>query len=396
MTSPVVNENRFIPSFFFSSVTYAAVTPFLALMVRDLGYNTILVGVLLGIFEGAGIAGPLVFGYCADRSKKYRLLLVASCVIPALSAFPLALLIHPLASALLIASLAFGFKANTSLLDAATTIQIGTAGNYGRIRVWGSISFVLTLLWLQWTPFLKPVSAVNIAFWITLVSAASIIPVFILPLSKEKLSNKTNPVTDNTPKVAIGKIVTVYFVIGFILVFFSRFSMVGFYTYFPLYLTEEVKWNAVGLMFAIASMTEIPCMIFSRVIIRRFGSLPLLALAAFGVCVRLLLLAVFPFKPVIVAAQLLHSLCFGIFHPAAIDFFTRVFPPEKRGLGMSVYLALGMGLPTLIGNIAGGAIVHAAGFRFMFGIYSAISGVMVLVYFVLRKRITIRTELLNG
>ncbi|MCL1928109.1 MAG: MFS transporter [Treponema sp.] len=386
MMSSAVNENRFIPSFFFSSVSYAAITPFLALMIRDLGYSTILVGVLLGIFEGAGIAGPLVFGYCADKTKKYRLLLVVSCVIPALSAFPLALLIHPLASALLIASLAFGFKANTSLLDAATTIQIGTAGNYGRIRVWGSISFVLTLLWLQWTPFLKPVSAVNIAFWITLVSAASIIPVFILPLSKEKLSNKASPVNSDTPKIGMRKIITVYFAIGFILVFFSRFSMVGFYTYFPLYLTEEVQWNAVGLMFAIASMTEIPCMVFSRVIIRRFGSLPLLALAVFGVCVRLLLLAVFPFKPVIVAAQLLHSLCFGIFHPAAINFFTRVFPPEKRGLGMSVYLSLGMGLPTLIGNIVGGAIVHAAGFRFMFGVYSAISGVMVLVYFIFRKK----------
>ena len=386
MTSHAINENRFIPAFFFSSVSYAAITPFLSLMVRDLGYSTVLLGILLGIYEGAGIAGPLVFGYWADRSGKYRLLLIASCVIPFLAAYPLVLLIHPLASALLIAFLAFGFKANTSLLDAATTIQIGTAGNYGKIRVWGSISFVLTTLWLQWTPFFKPVSAVNIAFWITLVSALSIIPVFILPLAAREPSEKKNPVKDDKTGAADkGKIITVYFIAGFILIFFSRFSMTAFYTYFPLYLTEEVQWNAVGLMFALATSTEIPCIFFSAKIIRRFGPLPLLALAATGVCVRLMLWAVFPYKAVMVAAQLLHSLCFGIYHPAAINFFTRVFPPEKRGLGMSIFLALGSGLPALIGNMAGGTIVHTVGFRYLFGIYSAVSGMAVLVYLALKN-----------
>ncbi|MCL1813044.1 MAG: MFS transporter [Treponema sp.] len=387
MKPPVVNETRFIPSFFFSSVAYAVITPFLALMVRDLGYNTIMVGILLGIFEGAGIAGPLVFGYWADRSRKYRMLLILSCVILTLAAYPLVLLIHPAASALLIALLAFGLKANASLLDAATTIQIGAAGNYGRIRVWGSIGFVFATLCLQWTPVFKPVIAVNIAFWITLVSVVSIIPVFILPLSGTELLQKRKPGKDNVSAAAgKGKIVTLYFVVGFMLIFVSRFSMSAFYTYFPLYLTEEVQWNAVGLMFALATSTEIPCIFFSARIIRRFGALPLLFLASLGVCVRLLLWAVFPFKPVIVAAQLLHSLCFGIFHPAAINFFTRVFPAEKRGLGMSIYLALGSGLPALIGNMAGGSIVEAAGFRFLFGVYAAISGTAALVYFVLRKK----------
>ena len=99
-----------------------------------------------------------------------------------------------------------------------------------------------------------------------------------------------------------------------------------------------------------------------------------------------MLWSVFTYKAVIIAAQLLHSLCFGIYHPAAINFFTRVFPPEKRGLGMSIYLAFGSGLPALIGNVLGGGIVEAAGFRSLFAIYSAVCGAAVLIYLALRKK----------
>ena len=382
MKPSAVNENHFIPAFFFSQLTWAVVGPFIAIMIRDLGYSTTLVGILLGIYEGAGILGPLAFGHLADRSGKYRLLLIVTCAIPALAAFPIALLIHPAVSALLIALFAFGFKTNASLLDAATTIQIGSEGNYGKIRVWGSISFVVGTLCLQWTPFFKPVSAVNIAFWITLVSTATIVPILALPLPGQKAGSQAEHQTEKHT----GKIITLYFIVGFMLIFFSRFSMIAFNTYFPLYLTEEVKWNAVGFMFALGAATEIPFMFFSHVIIRRFGALPVLALSAIAVCVRLLLWAVFPIKAIIVAAQLLHSLCFGLYHPAAINFFSRVFPPEKRGLGMSLYLAFGMGLPALLGNIIGGAIVDSVGFRYLFAIYAAVSGVVVLVYFVLRKK----------
>jgi PPP family 3-phenylpropionic acid transporter len=427
MTSSTVTEGRFIPAFAFSSAIYAAITPYIALMVRNLGYSTVLVGVLLGIFEGAGIAGPFVFGHLADKTGRYRPLLVLTCVLPALAAFPAAILIHPLASAPLLAAMAFGFKSNQSVLDAATTIQIGPEGNYGKIRVWGSIAFVLVTLFLQWTPWFRPVNAVNTAFWITLIAAAAIVSMLSVPLATRggtgaaKVAHGEAGATAGAaggeagaagaergargedsalvqPGGAAGiaagtplktKIVSVYCLVGFMLIFFSRFSMTAFYTYFPLYLSESVQWNAVGLMFALATATEIPCILFSGRIIRRFGSFPLLALAAAAVCVRLLLWAAFPFKPVIIAAQLLHSLCFGVYFPSAIDFISRVFPPEKRGFGMSIFLALGSGLPMLIGNMSGGLIVEAAGYRSLFAAYAAVSGAAVLLYAVLRRKTSV-------
>lgn len=388
MTSKI--GNRFIPAFVFSSAIYAIVTPYLAILIRNLGYSPVWVGILLGINNGAGIAGPILFGSRADKTGNYRPCLIVSCILPALVAFPLILWVHPAVSAVLLALMAFGLRSTGSLIDAITTIQIGRTGNYGRVRVWGSISFILVTLFLQWTPFLKPNSAGNITLWIAITSCVSVIPILILPArlmrsvsyADEQTSNDAVPVKASVERPGRGKpfpVISKYIIGGFGVIFLCSFSMAIVYSYFPLYLTGVLQWDAVGLVFAVATASEVPLMFLSGALIRRYGSLPLLTLSASGICLRLLIWAFLPFKPWIIASQLLHSLCFGIFHPAAVYFTAGIFPAKKRGIGMSMYMALGTGLPSLIGNMAGGAIVAAAGYRFLFGLYAAVAGMAVLI-----------------
>jgi PPP family 3-phenylpropionic acid transporter len=192
---------------------------------------------------------------------------------------------------------------------------------------------------------------------------------------------KTSPEHHIHDKVKEKKtpVMPIYIIGGFVIIFLSRFAMVVIYTYFPLYLTEVLHWNVVGLMFALSAIAEIPFIFFSGRLIRRFGSLPLMGLSSVGICLRLLILAFLPFKPCIIAAQLLHCVCFGLFHPAAVHFVTSVFPARKRGTGMSLYMALGTGLPSLIGNMVGGAIVQVAGYQQLFVLYAAIAGASVIM-----------------
>jgi PPP family 3-phenylpropionic acid transporter len=161
--------------------------------------------------------------------------------------------------------------------------------------------------------------------------------------------------------------------------------MSAIYTFFPLYLTEYLRWNVVGAMFALATACEVPCMFVSARLIRRFGPLPLLALSAAAISLRLGIYAFFPVKACIVAAQGLHALCFGIFHPAAVGFITESVPPEKRALGMSMYLSLGSGLPSLVGNVLGGIIVERSGYSRLFAVYSFFTLAAIVVFFILRS-----------
>jgi len=371
-------ENRFIPSFIVTSTINAVIAPYLSIMIRDLGYSPLWVGILLGIYEGSAIIGPLLCGYWADRTGNYRTALAVSCVLPALVVFPLVRWVNPAVSAVLLALLAFGLRSIGSLLDAVTTIQIGKTGNYGRVRVWSSISFILVALFLQWTPFLKPHSAGNISFWIMLTSVASVAPILLLPGAFLRSTTERDTAEADGGKMI--PIFSVYVIGGFAMIFLSRIGMTAVYTYFPLYLTEVLRWDAVGVMFAVATASEVPFMFISRALIRRFGSLPLLALAAMGICVRMLILAFLPFKPCIVISQMLHSLCFGVYHPAAVDFIAGIFPAKRRGTGMAVYLIVGSGLPALISNMVGGAVIEAAGYRPLFTLYAAVAGAAVLIY----------------
>jgi PPP family 3-phenylpropionic acid transporter len=371
-------EKQFIPSFVFSSLVLAIIAPYLAIMLRDLGYSPVWIGILLGIHSGAGIAGPVLFGHMADKTRNYRPVLIASCLLPALIVFPLIRWVHPVVSAILIALLAVGQRSTVSLIDAITTIQIGKTGNYGRIRVWGSITFVVATLYFQYTPFIKPNNAGNISIWIFLAAIVSVIPILVLSgaVLRPSAEHHTDEKTE-TEKVRPS--VSIYALGGFAIIFLCSFSMTSVYTYFPLYLTEILRWDAVGLMFALAAASEVPFMFISAALIRRFGALPLLALSAAGIALRLLIWAFLPFKPCILASQMLHSLCFGIFHPAAVHFTSEIFPARKRGFGMSLYMALGMGLPSLVGNMAGGAVVENAGYPFLFALYAAIAGIAILI-----------------
>jgi len=380
-------ERSLIISYALTFTVFAVITPYLSIMVRDLGYSHFWIGMLLGIFEGAAIAGPFVFGYWADKSGNFRSPIIVSCVLPVITVIPLVRWSHPVPviSAILLAVFAFGFRSTSSLLDAITTVRIGKSGNYGKIRTSGSLSFIVFVLFLQLTPFLKPDSAKHIAFWIAVTSLAAIIYLVILSRSTfdavEHEQEKNNGDEKGIP------LLSVYFIGGFAIIFLCRFAMSSVYTFFPLYLTETLQWNAVGLMFALSSASEVPFMYISVMLIRRFGSLPLLALSAGGIALRLLLWALFPYKPVIIAAQLLHSLCYGVYHPAAVQFISTVFPANKRGVGMPVYLALGSGLPALLGNMIGGVVVESTGYRPLFAIYAGIAAVAVLIFcFMGRKR----------
>jgi PPP family 3-phenylpropionic acid transporter len=379
-----VTERSFISSYVLTFTVFAVITPYLAIMVRDLGYSPLWVGILLGIFEGSAIAGPFLFGYWADKTGNFHIPIIVSCIAPALAAIPLVRFVHPAISALLLALIAFGFRSTASLLDAITTVRIGKVGDYGKIRAYGSISFIIFLLFLQWTPFLKPDGAKNIAFWIVITSFVTIIYLLFLPRTMfDSIEHEHDKINVNKKGIPL---ISFYFIGGFAIIFLCRFAMSSVYTYFPLYLTETLHWNAVGIMFALSSASEVPFMFISVKLLRRFGALPLLAVSAGGIALRLFLWALFPYKPVIIAAQLLHSLCFGIYHPAAIQFISSVFPAKKRGIGMPIYMALGAGLPALLGNMAGGVIAQAIGYRPLFAIYAGTAVVAILIFCVMGVR----------
>ena len=368
---------RFIPIYISLFFFCGVIAPFLPIFVRDLGYNATAVGILLAIAEGVGIMGPFLFVRLADRRGKYKAGIIIAYILTAASVIPLAIFISPVVSAVFIALFAIGYRSTTPLIDAIITINLGDRGNYGRVRVSGSIAFVCTLLFLQWVPILRPNTAMNIALWVCITSLLAIIVTAFMPLSN---SGQKAP-SEDTIKIPPDKSIwTPFFVMGLVCVALSRLAMTPVTSFFSLYLVEYMRWDSVGLMWALASIAEIPFLYLSNRIIRRFGAMPILAFSSGVVGLRLALYAIFPFKAGIIIAQLLHSCCFGLFHPAAIAFISSCVPPKQRSLGMTLYVSVGTGLPTFIGNFFGGFIVDHAGYRALFGCFTIFAVLSMAIY----------------
>ncbi|MDR1390734.1 MAG: MFS transporter [Treponema sp.] len=380
---PHQNKRRgnFVPAYIFSFMIYGAVTPYLPLLVRDLGYSPFFVGVMLAVFEAAGMAGPFVLGYFADKWGTYRFFITATFILSVAAIFPLALFARPVISVIAVTVFAFAFRSTTPLLDAVTTIAIGKTGNYGKIRATGSISYIVLVMVLQFTTIARPVNAVNIAFWIALTSIVSIVPALLLPRTVDQGEGRRYP---KSPVKKSARIWTMPFLFGFLLIFLCRLGLSPVYSFFSLYLTEALRWNAVGALNALAAASEVPFMFISARLIRRFGPLPLLAVSAAAIALRMVLY-VFPFKGAIIAGQCLHSLCFGIFHPSAVMFIIGSVPPEKRALGMSLYLSLGTGLPALLGNLLGGFILETSGYTALFVSFTVPSLAALVIFAIMHK-----------
>jgi PPP family 3-phenylpropionic acid transporter len=285
-------------------------------------------------------------------------------------------------SALALVVMAVGLRSLIPLLDATATLSLGPSGDYGRIRTVGSVSFVLMALFLQYVPVLKPDRSLPIIIWIAVTSVATLASCAILPdRDPAELKSRRSAAAGGEHSRKWDRA----FIVGLVMIGLGRVAMAPVSSFFSIYVVEELHWDAVGLLWALSACSEIPVMFLSARLIRRFGSPPLLALSVVAVAARLAIYALFPNPAGVVAGQLLHSLCYGLFHPAAIAFVATSVPPERRALGMAMYLSLGQGLPTFIGSALGGFIVEGAGYRTLFGSYIGFAALSLAVYFATRK-----------
>src|SRR5262249_55012690 len=67
----------------------------------------------------------------------------------------------------------------------------------------------------------------------------------------------------------------------------------------------------------------------------------------------------------LIAARVLQGVGAALLTPPTVSTITQIFPPERRGVALSVWGAVGA-LATLVGPLAGGLLVAALGWQWIF------------------------------
>ncbi len=368
-------------SFFFMYSIYAIVNPFLQVMLRNKAYSYEVVGVLLSLFEIAGIAGPLLVARYVDKRGNMKAVVLFSTLFACLGMTALMLSRSILITIIGLFLLAFFLRSLMPLLDSyANNLFNGDSQKYTLIRSFGTVGFVFFSLLFAATK--QPDLSSNLSIGTFALAISGIFILVVLGWKREP-KQRGAAIRIETPQA--GHWFDRAFVVGLFIIALNRISMSSVSSFFSLYLVEELKINAISLLNALAAGSEFFAMILAGFLIQRKKALPVHLFIASGLAmvVRLVIYAQMPTLPGVLIAQMLHSIGYGFFHPAAIYFVARRVRRSHRTLGMSMYISLGTGLPAVLGSSLGGLIVESFGYRSLFLSYScfALASALLCVVF---------------
>jgi PPP family 3-phenylpropionic acid transporter len=123
----------------------------------------------------------------------------------------------------------------------------------------------------------------------------------------------------------------------------------------------------------LASLSEMPVMVLATIVLRRWGAKPLLVCAGLAYAVRLMIYAIFPDPTIVLAAQLLHGLCFGALWIAGVHEAQRLAPAGLAATSQSLLGTTTFGVAVVLANLVGGRIYQNAGSATLFGTAAALA-----------------------
>lgn len=372
-------------SFFFLFVWFGVVIPHLQLLFVALGFSPGGVGLILGAFQLAGVAGPIALGHGADRWGRYKPVLV-SIVLISSSALWLASRFESIVWVMALAAVAgFFFRGAIPLTDALANATLkDPQADYGLTRVYGSISFIITNLILQWTGIIDGTSASRILVTILGAGALYLISIPLLPAARDAPEkpparppgpegSEDAPEPASTLEPADGPLGLSRPVVLFLLtIFLGRVGMSGYYSFFSIFLNQEVGVSVVGGYWALGAIAEIPVMFLSGKLISRFGSLRLVRFALLVMALRLGLWSLLRNPIALASTQILHAVTFGVFHVASVAFVARHTRRERLGIGLAAYSAIALGVPQVLGSAIGGFVIEWLGFSGFYAVFATL------------------------
>jgi PPP family 3-phenylpropionic acid transporter len=375
----------FLANYFFLFVCYGILAPYLQLYLKARGMSASRIGLLLGSLEIAGLAGPILLGRVADRSSSYKALLAACILVPIVAFIPMELTTRFFLYVVCVIVMGFTFRATIPLLDSLVSRTLpDPARQYGKFRVAGSIGFIAVSLLFQLTGLVTGESSLPILLSFVVTALCAALVVGTLPSSPGTDPEKARdpPAGEHArPRVYDGFDGKFWAIMA--VIFLGRFGIGAYYSFFSLYLQQAFPGTGVSIFWAIGSVAEIATMWFSGALIRRWGLRVLLAVSLAAISTRLGLFVIAPSLLVVCLAQILHAFTFGTFHTSAVAYVNLKISHDRRGTGMAIYNAVGIGLPSFLGSVAGGYILESHGFVVLFLSYAAvpIAGIAILAAF---------------
>ncbi len=360
--------------YFFYFAFVGAMSPFWGLYLKSLAFDAVQIGVLMSLLQVMRIFAPNIWGHVADRVGR-RAPIVQIAAFGSVVVFTGVFVDDGFWWIFAVmAALSFFWSASLPLVEAMTLSHLGERSDaYGRIRLWGSVGFIVmvvglgyaldyvSIVWLPWAV---------LAVMVGILAFARVIPeAAILPHATDDRS-----VWDIVRRPEVASLLVACLLMAV--------THGPYYTFYSIYLVDHgYDKSTVGWLWALGVACEIGIFL---IIPRIFASLApnRLLLVSFALAVLRFLLIAWAVDSawLVWGAQTLHAFTFGTYHAAAVALIHQHFRGRHQARGQALYTSLSYGVGGTIGGLASGLTWESIGPAWTFTLAAASAALAWLVY----------------
>ena len=368
--------------YFFYYFFVGSFVPYWGIYLQSENFSPSSIGILLSLFQISRIIAPNFWGWLADHTG-HRVKWIKLTSFLGLIGFIGVFWAKGFFWIFLVMSALSLFTSSTlPLAESLTLAHLATTdGHYSRIRLWGSIGFIVASLFLG---YLIDLQGINILLWVLLIAQAIIFFLSNTIPETQDIQHKTND-------LSIWKIIKTPSVIALLLGCTLMVSAHGvLYNFYSIYLKDHgYSSGTIGWLWAVGVICEILIFMAMPKILRRYSLKAILLMSLFLGVIRFILIGASPdHLYLLFIAQMFHAATFGSFHAASIEVIAYYFKGRNQTRGQAIYNSVAYGIGGTIGGLGGGYLIQYLGGQlgFMIAAISPLIG-FVVIWFGLKLEI---------
>lgn len=348
-------HNRLSRFYFIYYFFVGAFVPYWGLYLQSEKFTAADIGILMSLFQISRIFAPNFWGWLADHTGK-RAQWIRLTALLGLCGFTAVFWAHGfLWLFLVMAALSLFTSSTLPLAESLTLAHLATTnGHYSRIRMWGSLGFIVAAVVLG---FLIDISGIASLLWFLLAVQISLFALsYTLPEAKVAAHEHDH--------FSIWQVIKQPNVIALLVGCSLMVTAHGvLYNFYSIYLSEHgYSKGTIGLLWSVGVICEIGIFMLMPRIMARYSLKTILLFSLLLAVIRFALIGVSVDSLwMIIFAQTLHAATFGSFHAASVEVVTQFFKGRHQAKGQAIYNSVAYGVGGTIGGVAGGYALQYLG-----------------------------------
>lgn len=377
---------HFANFYFFYFATVGIIMPYWSVYLDYLKFSALEIGQLMAIFLFTKMLAPNIWATIADKVTARTGSSLGILKFATLATVLIYLFMNVVEGFWPVAIVMLGYcifwNASLPQLEAATLNHLADKQQYGKVRLWGSLGFIFTVMIVGGLMDFTGPQAILPA------GAIALMALFFASLFMQ--SKKTNTVDVPQPaaptKVPVSELLNPKVLVLLLLCLLMQISHSPLHTFMSIYLSDYgYSRFEIGVLWSVGVVFEILIFIGAATILKKWRLSTLLTFTFFVAATRWFLVGFFPdFVFIVFITQAMHAITFGLYHAVMIQLIDQLFVGHYQVRGQALYSSVTFGLGGAIGSYASGYIWQEFGKQQLF----LAAGFLMLSVFVLSIFVT--------